>query len=203
MVSYKSIDIIGGGIIGLTLATELLRLIQKRGGSAKVHLFERRGQVGIENTEKSFEGVRTYWLTPEEIRFYLHSIHAFKDLTAHFRSEGDLPSKNTGTQMSARYRQKGYHYFLSENDFCQVSKLQDLFADAGVPLELYSKDEAQTIPWIQTNFDLYSAIPKNLSSAKPNLWDCTEVSMPGAGWGIMPTHLMRGRLSASPVPRGL
>ena len=66
--NYKSIDVIGGGIIGITLATELLRELKRHNIETDVHLFERRGQLGMENTEKSIEGVRAYWSTPEEIR---------------------------------------------------------------------------------------------------------------------------------------
>ena len=61
MKRYRSIDIVGGGIIGITLATELLREIKKHNLPTEVHLFERLGQLGIGNTEKSIEGVRPYW----------------------------------------------------------------------------------------------------------------------------------------------
>jgi len=156
MVPYKSIDIIGGGIIGITLATELLRTIRQKGMSTEVHLFERRGKLGMENTEKSFEGFRTYWFTSEEIQFYLHSILAFKDLKSYFHS--DL-SKNTDISVSAQYRESGYHYFFSEKDFQDACQLREMFEERGVPLKYYSKDEAQKIGWIHANFNLDAFVP--------------------------------------------
>ncbi|MFC1502135.1 NAD(P)/FAD-dependent oxidoreductase [bacterium] len=159
MIPYKSIDIIGGGIIGITLATEILRLIRQRESSTEVHLFERRGKLGIENTEKSFEGFRTYWFTPEEIRFYLHSIHAFKDLKAHFHPQGGDSSEYTHRLMSSQYRELGYHYFLSEKDFQEALQLREIFEECGVPLNYYSKDEAQKIDWIHSNFNLDAFVP--------------------------------------------
>lgn len=159
MYNFNSIDIIGGGIIGTTLATELLRLIRKHGLDAEVHLFERQGQLGIENTEKSFEGVRTFWFTEEEIRFYLASIRAFEDLAAYFgedgRFEADDPER---VPITASYRPVGYHYFLSEDEVRAFRPNLELFERAGVPISLYSKDEAREIGWIRNNFDLDAEI---------------------------------------------
>jgi glycine/D-amino acid oxidase-like deaminating enzyme len=141
-------------------------MIRRLGGSTEVHLFERRGQPGIENTEKSFEGFRTYWFTHEEIRFYLYSIHAFRDLGDHFCSDPGFQHESKKLSVSARYRQAGYHYFLSEKDFRNALSLQDLFAAANAPLEFYSKDEAQKIDWIKTNFDLDAAVLEDDASVE-------------------------------------
>ncbi|MFH1942310.1 MAG: FAD-dependent oxidoreductase [bacterium] len=152
---YHSIDIIGGGIIGTTLATELLREIRKQRLNTEVHLFERRGQLGMENTEKSFEGVRTYWFTSEEIRFYLTSIRAFQNLEDHFGDDGRFKKEDTdAVRLTASYKPVGYHYFYSEKDFTQAQKLKSLFDAEGVPLECYTKDEAMQIEWIANNFNL-------------------------------------------------
>ena len=148
--NYKSIDIIGGGIIGTTLATELLREIKRRGLNTEVHLFERLGQLGNENTEKSFEGVRTYWFTPEEIRFYLFSIRAMRDLAGYFRKDIAF---GTG-EITARYRPVGYDYFLSQEEFDEALKRRALFESEGIPIEFHTKDEAKKIGWIDNNFDL-------------------------------------------------
>lgn len=148
ITSYKSIDIIGGGIIGTALATELLREIRKHGLNTEVHLFEKNGQLGIENTEKSFEGVRTYWFTPEEIRFYLTSIHALKDLKGYF---SDI---RTDARLTSSYRQVGYHYFLSAGDMEKAVALKPMFDELGIPLEFYTKDEALRFDWIRNNLDL-------------------------------------------------
>ena len=159
IITYKSIDIIGGGIIGTILATELLREIRKRGLKTEVHLFERRGQLGMENTEKSFEGVRTYWFTPEEIRFYLTSIRAFQDLDAHFRDNGLFKeSRQKSHGLTASYRQLGYHFFMSRDDFKNAHALEPLFREEDVPLAFYTKEEAYKIDWIRNNFDLDATV---------------------------------------------
>ena len=159
MNNYKSIDIIGGGIIGTTLATELLRLIRRHGMETEVHLFERQGQLGIENTEKSFEGVRTFWFTEEEIRFYLTSIRAFENLAEYFgedgRFEADDPDR---VPITASYCPVGYHYFLSEDELKTFQPMEELFKNTGIPVVLYSKEEAQEIDWIRNNFDLDAEI---------------------------------------------
>ena len=153
--TYDSIDIIGGGIIGTTLATELLREIRRQGLKTEVHLFERRGQLGIENTEKSFEGVRTYWFTREEIRFYLASIRAMEDLESYFGEDGRFEDDDGGKiSITTNYRQLGYHYFLSEKDFNEARKRKSLFDSENIPIEFYTKDEADEIGWIHNNFDL-------------------------------------------------
>ena len=156
---YHSIDIIGGGIIGTTLATELLREIRKRGLRTEVHLFERQGQLGIENTEKSFEGVRTYWFTGEELRFYLTSLRAFADLKAHLGDDARFDREDPNrVEITARYRPVGYHYFLSEDEFAAAQRLEPIFRGAGVPIEFHSKQEARRIDWIKNNFDLDALI---------------------------------------------
>lgn len=156
---YDSIDIIGGGIIGTTLATELLCEIRRRGFKTEVHLFEKRGQLGIENTEKSFEGVRTYWFTPEEIRFYLASIRAFCDLAAHFGHDARFDDSDLEKgRITAHYRPVGYHYFLSEKEFNGAKQLKELFDEERVPIEFYSKEEAKKIGWIGNNFDLEALV---------------------------------------------
>jgi glycine/D-amino acid oxidase-like deaminating enzyme len=156
--TYRSIDIIGGGIIGITLATELLRIISKYNLKTEVHLFEKQGQLGIENTEKSFEGVRTFWFTRDELKFYLFSIHAFCDLERYFNDIHWDRSDPEAIRINANYRQVGYHYFFSNQEFQTLLKMKQLFEEAGIPLEYYSKDEAQKINWIANNFNLNGRI---------------------------------------------
>ena len=152
---YRSIDIIGGGIIGLTLATELVRQIKKLDLNTEVHLFERRGQLGIENTEKSFEGIRTYWFTPEELRFYLASIRVFQDLKTYFGIDAHFDANDPNrVPITAGYRPVGYHYFLSEPEFDTALRLKSIFHHEGIPLEFHTKEDARKIDWIDNNFDL-------------------------------------------------
>lgn len=152
---YGSIDIIGGGIIGITLATELLHELKKHRLKTEVHLFEKFGQLGIGNTEKSIEGVRPYWFTPEEIRFYLTSIRVFQDLKNHFKEDGCFHANDPNRVMiTSSYRAKGYHYFLREEEFINVQENEKMFNSEGVQIELYTKEQAKRIEWIHNNFDL-------------------------------------------------
>ena len=155
MKRYNSIDIVGGGIIGITLATELLREIKKHNLPTEVHLFERQGQLGIGNTEKSIEGVRPYWFTPEEIRFYMTSIHAFQDLKAHFGEDAHFEKNDPNRiPITSSYKPKGYHYFIRERELQNAKERKDLFESEGVHIAFYSREEAFKIDWIQNNFDI-------------------------------------------------
>ena len=159
MTNYRSIDIIGGGIIGITLATELLRLIRKHGLITEVHLFERNGQLGMENTEKSFEGVRTFWFTPEEMCFYLASIRILEDLPAHFGDDATFEANDpVRVPIQSGFRPVGYHYFLTQGEFESIQKLRAVFQQEQIPIEFYSKDEAAGFDWIHHNFDLNALI---------------------------------------------
>lgn len=158
-MGFGSIDIVGGGIVGTTLATELLREIRKRRLNIEVHLFEKQGQLGIENTEKSFEGVRTFWFTPEEVRFYLVSIRAMQDLASHFGTVAEpSAASDAWVRISANYRPVGYHYFLTEDEFAFSQGLESVFRDEHVPVEFYSCREALRFDWIRNNFDLNAAV---------------------------------------------
>jgi len=155
MKDYRSIDIVGGGIIGITLATELLREIKKHNLPTEVHLFERLGQLGIGNTEKSIEGVRPYWFTPEEIRFYMTSIRALRDLKAHFGEDAHFDADDPNrVPITSSYKPKGYHYFLREKEYQSALERKELFESEGVHIAFYSREEASRIDWIQNNFDL-------------------------------------------------
>ena len=162
---YESIDIIGGGIIGTTLATELLREIQKQGLKTEVHLFERFGQLGIGNTERSIEGVRPYWFTPEEIRFYMTSIRAFQDLKAHFGEDGHFDADDPDrVPITSSYKAKGYHYFLRKEEYQNAREKKEVFDSEGIPIEFYTKEEAKKIEWIYNNFNL-NACDMNVKEA--------------------------------------
>ncbi len=157
MQDYQSIDIIGGGIIGVTLATELLREIRQNKLSTEVHLYEKLGQLGIGNTEKSIEGVRPYWFTSEEIRFYMASIYVMRDLAAHFGEDGYFGANDPNrVSLTSSYKPKGYHYFLREDEFQNAQEKKALFDQEGVRIEFRTKDEAKEIQWIENNFDLDS-----------------------------------------------
>ena len=147
--TLRNIGIVGGGSIGLALATELLRTIRRHDLNTTVHLFERNGRFGMENSERSLECVRTYFRTAEEIVFYKKSIEIFSDLAAYFGE--DSP---TGERITASYQPCGYHYFVTKVEWEHAQKDAPQFDDCGVPIDLVPIEEAEKIDWISQNFDL-------------------------------------------------
>jgi glycine/D-amino acid oxidase-like deaminating enzyme len=139
----------------MTLGTELLREIRRNNLNTEVHVYERLGQVGIGNTEKSIEGVRPYWFTPEEIRFYMASIRAFHDLPAHFGEDAVFKADDPNrVPITSSYRPKGYHYFLRKGEYENALARKELFESEGVHIAFHSRDEANEIDWIRNNFEL-------------------------------------------------
>lgn len=74
--------IVGGGVIGLSVAREL-----KRDGVDSVVVLEREGAVGQQSSSRANGGVRAQFATPINIAFSLHSIKEFELLAA---AHGDL-----------------------------------------------------------------------------------------------------------------
>ncbi len=74
--------IVGGGVIGLSIACEL-----KRAGVERAVLLERAGAVGQASTARASGGVRAQFTTPVNIAFSLYSITEFERLAA---TPGDL-----------------------------------------------------------------------------------------------------------------
>ncbi|MGH2774072.1 MAG: NAD(P)/FAD-dependent oxidoreductase [Actinomycetota bacterium] len=71
--------IVGGGVIGLSIAREL-----KREGVERVVVLEREGAVGQRSSSRANGGVRAQFATSINIAFSLHSIEEFERLaTAH------------------------------------------------------------------------------------------------------------------------
>jgi glycine/D-amino acid oxidase-like deaminating enzyme len=84
------VAVVGGGVIGLSAARELLRL-----GVERVWVLERNSAVGEESSSRANGGVRAQFFTPVNIAFSRYSISEFESLE---ETEGDLLS----------FRQAGY-----------------------------------------------------------------------------------------------
>ncbi|MGH2697822.1 MAG: NAD(P)/FAD-dependent oxidoreductase [Actinomycetota bacterium] len=69
--------VVGGGIIGLSVAREL-----KRAGVERVAVLEREGAVGQLSSSRANGGVRAQFTTPVNISFSLYSIGEFERLAA-------------------------------------------------------------------------------------------------------------------------
>lgn len=74
--SYDAI-VVGGGVIGLSVAREL-----KRDGVERVVVLEREGAVGQQSSSRANGGVRAQFATPINISFSRYSIGEFEHLAA-------------------------------------------------------------------------------------------------------------------------
>ncbi len=102
MVSSADVAIIGGGIVGASIAYQLTSA-----GCRDVVILERESHQGKGSTGKSMGGVRAQFSTPSSIRMSLYSIPFFRDFEERlghpsgYRSQGYL-------LMATNDRQMGY-----------------------------------------------------------------------------------------------
>ena len=123
MEKTADVVIIGGGIIGLSIA---YYLVLKRAG--KIVLFE-KGQLGEGSTSRCVGGIRTQFSTEINIRFSLESLKTFEQFGEEFG-------------VNPEFKRIGY-LFLATTDwemeiFKENVKLQKKF---NIPVELLSPDE--------------------------------------------------------------
>ena len=125
MVKTADVVIIGGGIIGLSIAYYLT--LKKAG---KIVLFE-KGQLGEGSTSRCVGGIRTQFSTEINIRFSLESLKVFEQFKEEFG-------------VNPEFKRIGYLFLATTEGEMQIFKqnvrLQKKF---NLPVELLSPDEIQ------------------------------------------------------------
>lgn len=99
MSSQRSdVAVIGGGIIGLSVAREL-----RRAGVARVCVMEREASLGAGSSSRANGGIRAQFTTPANVSFSLHSIQELENLTCEYPDE-------------LSFRQHGYLLFTARQE---------------------------------------------------------------------------------------
>jgi len=126
MKKRADIVIIGGGVIGLSIAYHLVR---KRAG--RIILFE-KGQLGEGSTSRCVGGIRTQFSTEINIRFSLESIKTFE----HFEEEFGIDPE---------FKRIGYLFLAAtESEMKVFRENMDLQKRFDIPVELLDPDEIRT-----------------------------------------------------------
>ena len=134
MEKTADVVIIGGGIIGLSIA---YYLVLKKAG--KIVLFE-KGQLGEGSTSRCVGGIRTQFSTEINIRFSLESLKVFEQFKEEFG-------------INPEFKRIGYLFLaITDNEmkiFKENVKLQKKF---NIPVELLSPDE-MSVRWPYLKMD--------------------------------------------------
>ena len=135
VVQTADVAIIGGGIIGTSLAYHLAR----RGGAGRVVVLE-RALVGSGATGKCNGGVRLQFSTPLSIRFSLEAVEVFERFAEEFG-------------VDAAFRQYGYLFLITdEADLARFREMHALQRSLGVPVEMLPPDDIQRlVPALRTD----------------------------------------------------
>ncbi|MCG3174041.1 MAG: Sarcosine oxidase subunit beta [Myxococcota bacterium] len=128
------IAIIGGGIIGCSIAHHLYKL-----GARDVLMLEREDMIATGSTGRSAGGVRQQFVTPANIAFSLHSVKVFE------RFAGEMDS-------TLIFHQTGY--LFCAHDEATLDTLKKLVArqrSHGVPVSIVPPEEIRDlVPGIET-----------------------------------------------------
>ena len=123
-MSTYDVAVIGGGVIGLSVAREL-----GRSGVERVVVLERDGAVGQQSSARAMGGVRAQFTTPVNIQFSLHSIGEFERLST------EHPDRLT-------FHQTGYLLMTAtETGEALLRDATELQRALGVPTEWLTPDE--------------------------------------------------------------
>ncbi|HLN13041.1 MAG TPA: FAD-dependent oxidoreductase [bacterium] len=144
--------IIGGGVVGCSIAYHLLR----RDRGLRVTLLERESMLGTGSTAKAAGGIRAQFTTEANIRLSQLSIpeyRAFEDATGY----------------SVHFRQNGYLFLTATPSI--LESLRDgvaLQRSFGVPSEIIGpRDAAQLVPGLRTDDLIGAAYCAEDGSAEP------------------------------------
>jgi sarcosine oxidase, subunit beta len=125
LVGVESSDaaIIGGGVVGLSVACEL-----RRAGVERVCVFERESSPGQGSSGRANGGVRAQFTTKANIAFSLHSIEEIERLRNEYEEE-------------LSFRQVGYLLFTGDPDRAEsLENAVELQRSLGVATELLSPE---------------------------------------------------------------
>ena len=149
--SHSEIVIIGGGIIGVSIAYYLA----KRGAS-EVLLLE-KGMMGEGSTGKCAGGIRTQFTTEINIRFSQLSLEVFKG----FKTEFGLDPE---------YQPVGYLFLAThENHWAILKSMAQVMKDMGLGVDLLEQAQiARQWPFLRVNDLLGSSYTKDDGYAGPN-----------------------------------
>ena len=125
MGQSSDVAVIGGGVVGLSVAREL-----RRTGVERITLFEKEPSVGRGSSTKANGGIRAQFTTPTNIAFSRYSIEELEDLRRTYRAE-------------LSFQQTGYLLFTGDAErAAALEQAAELQRSMGVATEWLEPEEA-------------------------------------------------------------
>lgn len=133
MVHKTDIIIIGGGVIGSSVAYNLL----EDGFSGEITVFEKDKTYTYASTPRSAGGIRQLFTTAINIQISRYSLQKYKTFP------DDMAINDEKAEID--FKQRGYLFLATEENFAYLKQQHKLQQQLGVPSELCTKDELQSI----------------------------------------------------------
>ncbi|HLS20203.1 MAG TPA: FAD-dependent oxidoreductase, partial [Bacillota bacterium] len=133
MVQKTDIIIVGGGVIGSSIAYNLLN----DGYEGEITVFEKDHLYEYSSTPRSAGGIRQLFTTAINIKISRYSLHKYLTFPEDMAINGE--------KAEIDFRQHGYLFLASNHNNASLIKQAKLQRSLGVPSQIVSKDELLTI----------------------------------------------------------
>ncbi|XP_071068512.1 FAD-dependent oxidoreductase domain-containing protein 1 isoform X10 [Dasypus novemcinctus] len=135
--------IVGGGVLGLSVAYWLKRL-EKRQGAIRVLVVERDHTYSQASTGLSVGGIRQQFSLPENIQLSLFSVNFLRNINEYL-AVSDAPP------LDLQFNPSGYLLLASENDAAVMESNVKMQRQEGAKVCLMSPEQLRNkFPWINT-----------------------------------------------------
>ncbi|WP_175614564.1 NAD(P)/FAD-dependent oxidoreductase [Piscibacillus halophilus] len=140
MEQYTDLIIIGGGVIGSSIAYHLL----KEGFSGEITIFEKDRLYEFASTPRSAGGIRQLFTTDINIQISRYSLKKYKTFPEDMQVDGE--------RAEIDFKQRGYLFLAKNETLDDLKKQAALQQKYGVPSEILTASElTQIIPELNTS----------------------------------------------------
>ncbi|XP_037361482.1 FAD-dependent oxidoreductase domain-containing protein 1 isoform X2 [Talpa occidentalis] len=140
---HSDVVIVGGGVLGLSVAYWLKRL-EKQRGAIRVLVVERDHTYSQASTGLSVGGIRQQFSLPENIQLSLFSINFLRNINEYLAVVDDPP-------LDLQFNPSGYLLLASEQDAGIMERNVKVQRQEGAKVCLMSPEQLQNkFPWINT-----------------------------------------------------
>ncbi|XP_066221276.1 FAD-dependent oxidoreductase domain-containing protein 1 isoform X1 [Saccopteryx leptura] len=140
---HSDVVIVGGGVLGLSVAYWLKRL-EKQRGAIKVLVVERDHTYSRASTGLSVGGIRQQYSLPENIQLSLFSVSFLRNINDYLAVVDDSP-------LDVQFNPSGYLMLASEKDAAIMENNVKVQRQEGAKVCLMSPEQLRNkFPWINT-----------------------------------------------------
>ncbi|XP_072810095.1 FAD-dependent oxidoreductase domain-containing protein 1 isoform X6 [Vicugna pacos] len=140
---HSDVVIVGGGVLGLSVAYWLKRL-EKQRGAIKVLVVERDHTYSQASTVLSVGGIRQQFSLPENIQLSLFSVEFLRNINEYLAVVDDPP-------LDLRFNPSGYLFLASEKGAATMENNVKVQRQEGAKVCLMSPEQLRNkFPWINT-----------------------------------------------------